>query len=79
MGVGNQRRISREKPHILVDDSHADVEPPGQSGGDAMFVHLFETRFGEGSGSDPGENSTYATQLENHNFEENKVTVLNTY
>lgn len=67
-----------EKPHILLDDSIADIEPPGQRRGDGILVHLFETRFGEGSGSEPGENSTCATQLENHNFEEDKVIVLNT-
>lgn len=78
MGVGNKKWISREKPHIVADDSHAAVVPPGQRGGVGIFVHLFETRFGEGSGSDSGENSTCATQLENHNFKEDKVIVLNT-
>lgn len=48
MGVGNKRWISREKTHILVEDSDADINPPGQRGVNGMFVHLFDTRFGKG-------------------------------
>lgn len=62
-----------------MDDDHAVIIPPGQRGGDGMFVHLFETRFREGRGSESGENSTCDTPLENQNFEEDKVIVLNNY